>query len=572
MAKDRQQFLNLIKRLNVQINNCYRLIGNDEWYEYACQLMQNNQLPTALARINKDQASLQEITAFIQQVKKLFLAAKQDSEEFNQILKDVEQLLYDAVYEELKTVVTTKPHNAAIVRLWLRPEDIENPNRKILGMASGGHLAVELNVNFYQHYFSFVTDGSLVGEETGLGKAAKVFSVPSPDSRKGIFVGLDQELKRLFSFDPHGSYADLQEVVIPCDYAGVPVGLSENKLVGWANQQLKNPNLKYGFYSNNCATVVANALKIGNAEHYKSMPFTPVDIKAPREVFQYAKEVAVEISQLRQLRANDLYSEQEAQEYFKFVDTFEKDKKPPTLREYLHQEALLNDLVKNPEQARKLLRPRFLGSLFSNEKRKQINQNIIVKALEKTEQDQRYKSVDQLFKKPKLWERALDGIFKFFGDAIKSPLYFRDQMLADEKKFNQLVVNLLSEKDQSSLDVLEEHAKADRQLLLAYSKALYNQDEKRFECLLTDLFHDRSKYCFKLLSKYAKSNPQESFSKAVQQVFEEEKNPFIKSADTKNKKVADISAIENDELPVSNNVENQKRSLFATPKLTLRHE
>lgn len=336
MPKTTQQYLSFIKRLNALINRCYLLSENTEsWYEYAQQLMQND-LARALAKINKDQASLQEIIAFIQQVKKLFLTVKQDSKEFNQILHNVERILYDAVYEELKTIVTTKPHNAAVVRLWLRPEDLKNPNRKILGVASGGHLAVELNVDFYQHYFSFVTDGSLVAEETGLGKAAKAFSFPSPDTRKGIFVRLDEELKRLFYFDPRCSYADLQEVIIPCGYAGMPIGLSANKLVNWAVKQLENPNLNYGFYNNNCATVVANALKTGDAENYKTMPFAVADIKAPREVFQYAQAIAAVIAEQRFANKPEYEKELAHQEWRNNLPLKQKSDLPSSLMSITH--------------------------------------------------------------------------------------------------------------------------------------------------------------------------------------------------------------------------------------------
>lgn len=187
---------------------------------------------------------------------------------------------------------------------------------------------------------------------------------------------------------------------------------------------------------------------------------------------------------------------------------------------------LISLVANDSEAAKNTLRPGLLQSVFGRNKAELLGACDVAKAIQQVVQkvpaDQagqaRHELVNVLFAKPSMFEKAVNGVFKFFGGETKSPIYWRNKLLADEKAFSELVKTLYTpneehKRDDSSISALEEHAKTNRQLMLAYVKALYCVNLKELNRFIGDLV-DKHQYFIKYLDRQAKGKD-DGFSSAL---------------------------------------------------------
>lgn len=166
--------------------------------------------------------------------------------------------------------------------------------QQILGFDGTGHLAVNVKrkkvidneEKIENEYLSFFAEKK--PEPSFFGKLLKRFGVPTYDSTSGKFgSSLAEDMLR---FESGYHY----KVVLRCDKNLIDdKKLNIDGLLDWIKDKKTPPNKPpaYNFYLYNCSTIVAQGLKIADAEKILGFPFDTDIIAMPGKVFAYVKDL-----------------------------------------------------------------------------------------------------------------------------------------------------------------------------------------------------------------------------------------------------------------------------------------
>lgn len=434
--------------------------------------------------------SLEKIAAFIKGVKtKLFPGASPEQ------LQAINNFLRESVGAELLQAAYPSQNNVVVVRLWLREADLNPEAPTVAGVQSGGHLAIHIYDNDdKQKYFSFVTTNEVVKEAGVLGRLAKkIMKIPAGNDLKGSLAQLVNELDAVY-FQEAGRYVVCKQVLIPlseADFSGI--GLSEKGLNAWADEferKVQSGEITYNFFGNNCSSIVAEGLKQGGSEKFETLSEI---IHTPKSVFEYAEKVASNVERkqqkaLQKKRAEigveqphevaAVLTEEEQKAYFAHVDSggvliTTKSFLQASQEQTLHEALRMEWFAAPAQEVCKQLRPGFWRNLFFSNPTEKLTVNDIVDLITQTSQDDRFKLMDQLFKKPSFLERMLET----FKGEDKAPARFYRAILKQPESFSQLIKTLHAMNDIASISVLDSYAVTDHKLLIAYAEALIALDK-----------------------------------------------------------------------------------------------
>ncbi|MGQ3888578.1 hypothetical protein ACQUW5_06040 [Legionella sp. CNM-1927-20] len=200
--------------------------------------------------------------------------------------------------------------NSIIVRTWYASANDDEGGHEILGIPTDGHTTVELYKNKDERiYLGFYVRPRT--ERTTVDNIFKAVKLPTPNVGQGYFVDLAYDQSLVGKTKNH-KFRRCETVVIKCNFED---GLDFDAAYKWA-EEIKKKYTKivtsesgtqiqviiddYQFYSNNCASFGAGALKQAKADDIlRYFGKTIFNIDTPTGVREYAERLAALLARKR---------------------------------------------------------------------------------------------------------------------------------------------------------------------------------------------------------------------------------------------------------------------------------